>query len=361
MLRKVQLSVVLWNAGAQGQLHGPLQRDALHVRVHGALKVDVILAIHVAADAAPHALWGLRHAHRLLDVHGGSAVDLQQPWLQLFVHQHIDTEDLEALGLEPLLIFTVLVVLFLLGLLVRVVLFALAFGPCLGFGLGLRLRSGLLGDPRVRDVEHWSDCLQEHDDHLLKSSEELLLLKDAPLLCLLGLDLPHERGQGSLAGHAVRVKWVSGLDKPRGLLVHREVGEVHVVLVGVGSRGRLILCCAEPCQPLAAEVGIQWIRGCDHHVEPEVELETADEQRLGEVALRKGAEARPPLRLGQQLGFEVGAALRQENAFAERAIGRLDDHRVSLVLPQPLPQLISLIRQQPAFGPETELLWPEPL
>eukprot|EP00960_Hanusia_phi_P031559 749351-Hanusia_phi.AAC.9 len=140
--------------------------------------------------------------------------------------------------------------------------------------------------------------------------------------------LPHD-GQRALAPLLLVVA-----DEAVGVvLVERVVGQVHHRLLQVLLARRHVLLRAEPREP---------------HVEPHVELEPVEEQRLVHVPLHDVAVAAKQLVLV--------ACPHEEDSGSLRAPVRLHDEGLGLLLPQLLIQTLPVLRQDPRHGEEEEVL-----
>ena len=72
----------------------------------------------------------------------------------------------------------------------------------------------------------------------------------------------------------------------------RRVGRAKFVDTRVCQVGKYIVCrskieffCAKPHQPLVVNVNREWIERCNENVQPQVELVTGNQKRVGDVLL----------------------------------------------------------------------------
>lgn len=143
------------------------------------------------------------------------------------------------------------------------------------------------------------------------------------------------------------------------MLLHRDVGEVHVGVVEVVVG---VLHGAEASEARAVDVGLQRAVGGDQHVEAEVKLLATDQQRVvdvvgnhvavlgGRAALLPSPAVRPFLDLGELVDQEYAGAL--------RAAGRLHDPGGGRAAPELLNEEAVVSRQRVRRRHEVKLRQP---
>jgi len=89
----------------------------------------------------------------------------------------------------------------------------------------------------------------------------------------------------SFAGMVLRLVRISVLHEIFTKLVDGLVGKMHVKIAHVGIGRFLLLVGAEPDEPILVQEHAQGVHARHQHVQPEVELESVDEQWLLELLL----------------------------------------------------------------------------
>mmetsp|Transcript_19537 Transcript_19537/g.54602 ORF Transcript_19537/g.54602 Transcript_19537/m.54602 type:complete len:304 (-) Transcript_19537:553-1464(-) len=251
----------------------------------------------------------------LVDRHRWRVVDLQQPRLPLAVHHDVEAEHLA----RP-----------------HRAIFRAVFVPA-------RVRQG-------RRVE----CACGTDE-VYKEPVEFLWIEVGKLL----YELLQGHRQRSLGRVRVDVEHLLHGDpavlEQLAALIQGVVRQMPQALVQVLRRGRLVSLRAEAREPFSAEEDAGRAPGPtadEGDIDPEIELEALDQQRLRQILLRHSRL----VALATHLDIEVPWVLTKKNAIALGAVLGLDDHCLGLApwVHHGLLHLRLLLRQQPRQGVEVE-------
>eukprot|EP00162_Nutomonas_longa_P014280 comp21900_c1_seq1/m.49713 comp21900_c1_seq1/g.49713 ORF comp21900_c1_seq1/g.49713 comp21900_c1_seq1/m.49713 type:complete len:371 (+) comp21900_c1_seq1:259-1371(+) len=132
-------------------------------------------------------------------------------------------------------------------------------------------------------------------------------------------DLCKHRGQHAL--RCVVLVGVFGMHKVLAVLVHGIVGEMHERLAQILERKFVGLCAKSP-QAFGAQIGAERIHAHQQHIEPQIKLESAEQQWMRNVFL----DHRELLDADHDL-VEVAC---EKNAVTMRSLAGLDDENLAL-------------------------------
>ena len=135
------------------------------------------------------------------------------------------------------------------------------------------------------------------------------------------------------------------------LLVDRVVGQVHAEVVQVAAKGRYVVLCSEPRQTLFIEKDSKRDHRSDQHIDPQVELQVVQQERLVEIALRY-------IVLASLVPIEVAG---EEDTLALTARLGLDNEGLCLSLIELFPEGLDVGRKEPGLREEVVLFRKVPL
>lgn len=81
------------------------------------------------------------------------------------------------------------------------------------------------------------------------------------------------------------MKLIAGCFESLGVLVQREIGQVHVVVLDVVGIGLFVVVSAKAGQSFIAQVGFDRINSPNQYVEPAIELLLVENERIVHVTL----------------------------------------------------------------------------